>query len=319
MRWIVGGHAIKDRAAATSQMGSFETELLATDENFAAFTEISGTWVDKVVMDARRVVEEETDVWATQFAASMSLLEKLLTTRTEASQQKVDEERKANEERRKARAAPKVNGVKVRIQNHDKLQGAITVTLGELKQRRDLPTNVVVFPLVPCGQYEGASLRKNGCGRSGGYRRLDRNQSWRPGRGDFHGDLNNAGQKHVIDMISVAYFDLGETLVTQNHQWVEGAQATLEELRQRGLRLGIISDTGRFTRDELASRLPLDFDFGKFEEPFILLSSEIGVQKPERAIFLTAVQRAGVPPSSVVFCTEDGRHAPAAQLVGFYT
>ncbi len=35
MRWIVGGHAIKDRAASTSQMGRFETELLATDENLA--------------------------------------------------------------------------------------------------------------------------------------------------------------------------------------------------------------------------------------------------------------------------------------------
>lgn len=39
MRWIVGGHAIKDRAAATSQMGSFETELLATDENLEALAE----------------------------------------------------------------------------------------------------------------------------------------------------------------------------------------------------------------------------------------------------------------------------------------
>lgn len=120
-------------------------------------------------------------------------------------------------------------------------------------------------------------------------------------------------------MISVAYFDLGETLVTQNRQWVEGAQATLEELRQRGLRLGIISDTGQFTRDELASRLPLDFDFGQFEEPLILLSSEVGVEKPELAIFLTAVQRADVPPSSVVFCTENGLHALAAQLIGIYT
>lgn len=117
-------------------------------------------------------------------------------------------------------------------------------------------------------------------------------------------------------MIGVAYFDLGETLVTQTRQWVEGAQATLEELRRRGLRLGIISNTGQLTRDELASRLPLNFDFGRFEEPLILLSSEIGVQKPELAIFLTAVQRAGVPPSSVVFCTENGLHALASQLAG---
>ncbi len=48
MRWIVGGHTIKGRAASTSQMGRFETELLATDENFAALTELSGAWIDKV-------------------------------------------------------------------------------------------------------------------------------------------------------------------------------------------------------------------------------------------------------------------------------
>ncbi len=48
MRWIVGGHAVKGRAASTSQMGRFETELLATDENLAALTELSGAWIDKV-------------------------------------------------------------------------------------------------------------------------------------------------------------------------------------------------------------------------------------------------------------------------------
>ncbi len=47
-RWIVGGHAIKDRAASTSQMGRFETELLATDENLAALTALLGAWIDKV-------------------------------------------------------------------------------------------------------------------------------------------------------------------------------------------------------------------------------------------------------------------------------
>ena len=109
---------------------------------------------DKLVMDARRVVEEETDVWATQFAASRSFLEKLLTKRTEAMQQKVDEEKEANEERRKAREVPKVNGVKVSIKNHDKLTGEITVTLGGLTQKRDPATNVVVFQSVPFGKYK---------------------------------------------------------------------------------------------------------------------------------------------------------------------
>ncbi len=44
MRWIVGGHAVTKQASSTSQMGRFETELLASDENFAALTELSSVW-----------------------------------------------------------------------------------------------------------------------------------------------------------------------------------------------------------------------------------------------------------------------------------
>jgi hypothetical protein len=48
MRWIVGGHAITKQAASTSQMGRFETEVLATEENLAALADLSGRWIDSV-------------------------------------------------------------------------------------------------------------------------------------------------------------------------------------------------------------------------------------------------------------------------------
>ena len=48
MRWIVGGHAVAKQAASTSQMGRFETERLASDENFAAMNDLSGVWIDRV-------------------------------------------------------------------------------------------------------------------------------------------------------------------------------------------------------------------------------------------------------------------------------
>jgi len=48
MRWIVGGKAIERQAASTSQMGRFETELLATDENVEALADMNGVWIDKV-------------------------------------------------------------------------------------------------------------------------------------------------------------------------------------------------------------------------------------------------------------------------------
>ena len=48
MRWIVGGKAIERQAASTSQMGRFETELLATDENVEALVDMNWVWIDKV-------------------------------------------------------------------------------------------------------------------------------------------------------------------------------------------------------------------------------------------------------------------------------
>jgi hypothetical protein len=48
MRWIVGGNAVAKQAASASQMGRFETEFLATDDNLAALAERSGVWIDRV-------------------------------------------------------------------------------------------------------------------------------------------------------------------------------------------------------------------------------------------------------------------------------
>ena len=48
MRWIVGGRAATKQAASTSQMGRFETEWLANDENFTVLADLSGQWIDRV-------------------------------------------------------------------------------------------------------------------------------------------------------------------------------------------------------------------------------------------------------------------------------
>ena len=48
MRWIVGGRAVAKAAASSSQIGRFETEFLATDENLAALADLSGQWIDRV-------------------------------------------------------------------------------------------------------------------------------------------------------------------------------------------------------------------------------------------------------------------------------
>ncbi len=46
MRWIVGGRAITNDAASTSQMARFETEVLTQNENMSALTDLSGQWID---------------------------------------------------------------------------------------------------------------------------------------------------------------------------------------------------------------------------------------------------------------------------------
>ncbi len=48
MRWTVGGKAVEGQAASTSQMGRFETELLATEENLSTLGDLSGVWIDLV-------------------------------------------------------------------------------------------------------------------------------------------------------------------------------------------------------------------------------------------------------------------------------
>ena len=48
MRWIVGGKAIERQAASSSQMGRFETELLATDANVDALADMNRVWIDRI-------------------------------------------------------------------------------------------------------------------------------------------------------------------------------------------------------------------------------------------------------------------------------
>jgi Transposase DDE domain group 1 len=52
MRWIVGGRAVTDQVASTSQMGRFETNAMSSPTNLTALADLSRRWVDRV--QARR-------------------------------------------------------------------------------------------------------------------------------------------------------------------------------------------------------------------------------------------------------------------------
>src|SRR5437867_511039 len=52
MRWVVGGRAVTDQGASTSQMGRFETGAMTSPTNLTALADLSGRWIDRV--QARR-------------------------------------------------------------------------------------------------------------------------------------------------------------------------------------------------------------------------------------------------------------------------
>jgi HAD superfamily hydrolase (TIGR01549 family) len=118
--------------------------------------------------------------------------------------------------------------------------------------------------------------------------------------------------------LRVIFFDLGETLVTTtDRRWVAGAKEVLAALRARDIQLGVISNTGNLTREQLGSRLPADFDWAWFDSSLVILSSEVGAEKPSPEIFNLAATSAGGA-ANCLFCTEDLADTIAAQQVGMF-
>jgi len=111
------------------------------------------------------------------------------------------------------------------------------------------------------------------------------------------------------------FFDLESTLVVRG-RWRPGALGCLGRLGAGGLRLGIIANTGTSTREQLRATLPPDFAFERFEEPLVVLSSEVGVEKPDARIFAVALSRAQIAPERTLFVADDPIELLAAQRIG---
>jgi HAD superfamily hydrolase (TIGR01549 family) len=116
--------------------------------------------------------------------------------------------------------------------------------------------------------------------------------------------------------IRVVFFDLGDTLVSTSRDWIPGAKETLSTLRTKGVRLGLISNTGTLSRTQLLQLLPADFDLTVFDSGLLLLSSEVGCEKPALTIFQLAVERTAELASHCLFCTENLLDTLAAQQIG---
>jgi FMN phosphatase YigB (HAD superfamily) len=118
--------------------------------------------------------------------------------------------------------------------------------------------------------------------------------------------------------ITTIFFDLGYTLVdTKRRAWLPGMKEGLDRLRAHNLRLGIISNTGDFTRDQLKEKyLPPDFAFSDFEDPLVILSGEVGLKKPDPEIWRLAAQRANERIDACLFVGEDLTETWFAQEAG---
>ncbi|HEY0408380.1 MAG TPA: HAD-IA family hydrolase [Pyrinomonadaceae bacterium] len=118
------------------------------------------------------------------------------------------------------------------------------------------------------------------------------------------------------NLLKVAFFDIGNTLVDKQNKWIPGAKELLVALRGRHIRLGLISNTGDLKRDEVLKSLPPDFDLKLFAAELVIFSSEVGIEKPDPAIFKLAIKKAGVKAGLCLFCTETQAHVDAAKAVG---
>jgi putative hydrolase of the HAD superfamily len=111
-------------------------------------------------------------------------------------------------------------------------------------------------------------------------------------------------------LIRAVFFDLGDTLIAEEsmpgkHLWEAEAlqklphlDEVLSELKQRGYKLGIITNT--VTSREEHVRIALrKIDCEKYFD-CIVTSVDMGCNKPDKKIFLTALKRLGVKPEEAM-------------------
>jgi FMN phosphatase YigB (HAD superfamily) len=134
--------------------------------------------------------------------------------------------------------------------------------------------------------------------------------------------------------IKAIFFDLGDTLVRNvsdppadpKFEWLPGVPDLLRSLRARDLEVGLLSNTGSLDRASLEGMLPADFDWDLFDSHLIVLSSEVGIKKPDPRIFRLASVRAQqstdvseawrIVPQQILFCGESLNETLVAQRVG---
>jgi len=102
-------------------------------------------------------------------------------------------------------------------------------------------------------------------------------------------------QSHFFDSLGLTEPEIGAELTSNGYGlWsmaIDGTVEAISRLRDEGIRVAVVSNSDGSVRESL-SRAGFD---GLFE--FVLDSHEVGLSKPDPAIFVNALGRLGVEPS----------------------
>ena len=125
----------------------------------------------------------------------------------------------------------------------------------------------------------------------------------------------------AVELLVAEHPERRELIQAFHRRWPEmlageipGAVEVLTELRAGGVRLLALSNWSAETFPVARER----FDFlGWFEG--IVISGEVGVNKPERRIFEHLVEQFGIEPAATLFIDDSSANLDAATALGFLT
>lgn len=127
----------------------------------------------------------------------------------------------------------------------------------------------------------------------------------------------------------VVFFDIGDTLGTprispppsrlERLDIYPHIPNILQQLKDNGLKIGIISNTGNETEDDMKRMLEEARLYSFFEPNLLIYSSVVGISKPSPEIFRLAAERAGhaTELKNCLFVGEDSKERKAAHDVGW--
>jgi hypothetical protein len=127
----------------------------------------------------------------------------------------------------------------------------------------------------------------------------------------------------------VVFFDIGDTLGTpmispppsrlERLDIYPHIPNILQQLKDNGLKIGIISNTGNETEDDMKRVLEEARVYSFFEPNLLIYSSVVGISKPSPEIFRLAAERVGhnTEPKNCLFVGEDSKERKAAHDVGW--